>query len=92
MVDRMKKTVKNIAERYEMPSDALFGDFRLTLCGENSLMVENHHGILEYSDCRIILSAGKRRLCIMGTELVINAMNGRELSLNGKISSVEICE
>lgn len=85
-----KNAVKNIAERLSLPEDALMGGIRVTLSGEGFLIAENHGGILEYTDSRVVLAAGKRRLSVTGTELVISAMNRSELALRGKISSVEI--
>lgn len=85
-----KNAVKDIAERLHLPEDALMGGIKVTLSGDSCLVAENHGGILEYTDSRVVLAAGKRRLSVTGTELVISAMNRTELALRGKISSVEI--
>lgn len=85
-----KNAVKDIAERLRLPEDALMGGIRITLSGDGSLIAENHGGILEYTDSRVVLAAGKRKLSVTGTGLVISAMNRSELALSGKISSVEI--
>ena len=72
-----------------LPEDALLGTAKLTVTGGKRLLVENHRGVMDYGRERIVVSLGRGKLNISGTELVIAAMNRRELLIRGRIQSVE---
>lgn len=80
---------QNLAERLALPEEALLGTAKLTVTGGRRLLVENHRGIMDYSQERIVVSLGRGRLNISGTGLVIHAMNRQELLIGGRIQSME---
>lgn len=87
----MKKIniIPELAERFDLPAEAL-GAIRVTLTGDNRLVVENHGGILEYSSERLVLSTGKQRLIVSGDGLCIAEMKGRTILARGKIQILEL--
>ena len=80
---------RELAERLALPEDALLGTAKLTVTGGRRLLVENHRGVMDYGRDRIVVSLGRGKLNISGAELVIAAMNRRELLISGRIQSVE---
>ena len=66
----------------------LSGD-RITVVGGKKVLIEGNRGILECSDCRIIVSTPGGRLIVTGAGLSIDAMTGEELLIQGRICSVE---
>ena len=77
------------AQRLELPEEALLGALKLTVTGGRQALVENHRGLLDYSEERILISAIKGKLAISGTGLSLAAMNKSELLVKGRIQSVE---
>lgn len=87
----MKKArlAEELAERLDLPQDALFGSGKLTVVAGRRAYVENHGGILEYGTERIAVSLDRGKVIINGTELELVAMSGRELVIRGRLKSVE---
>lgn len=78
-----------LAEKLGLPEDVLLRAAKLTITAGRRALIENHRGVLEYSGERIVAAAERGRICVMGTELRIKAMNRTELLICGKIQSVE---
>ncbi len=86
---KKRELLTELAERLELPQEALTGAAKLSVTGGRRLLIENHRGILAYDcDCAVI-SLGDEKLQILGSRLCLLAMNRRELLLGGKILSVE---
>ncbi len=79
----------DLAERLDLPEDALLGKAKITVTAGKRALIENHHGILEYGKEQILVSTGRGRIRIVGSELKLLAMNGSELLISGKLNSVE---
>ena len=79
----------NLAERLELPQEALAGAARLTVTGGRRALIENHRGILEYGGERIAVSTSQGRLIVSGAGLRLLAMNRHELLIGGAVQDVE---
>jgi len=77
-----------LADRLELPEDALTGAGKLSVTAGRRALIENHKGILEYSPERIAVSFGRESLSLYGQELRIVAMNRRELLIAGKLREI----
>lgn len=88
-VKSIKELPQELTERLELPDEALLGAVKLTVTGGRRAVVENHRGVLEYGEERIVISAGRGKLSIGGSGLGIEAMNRRELLIRGRIQTVE---
>lgn len=86
---KMESLAGELAERLQLPEEALLSAAKLTVVAGRRLVVENHRGILEYGPERIVVSAGRAKLCINGAQLSLEAMNKTELLIVGRIQSVE---
>ena len=78
-----------LAERLELPAEAVPGSAKLSVVGGRCALIENHRGILAYSPEQIVVSTGRGRICLNGAELRLSAMNRDELLIQGKLQSVE---
>ena len=88
-VKSIKELPQELTERLELPQEALLGAAKLTVTGGRRALVENHRGVLEYGEERIVVSVGRGKLTVSGGGLGIEAMNRRELLIRGRIQSVE---
>ena len=48
-----KKPKEAIAKGLSLPRDVVFGDFIITLTGNQEVFVERYTGILSYDECKI---------------------------------------
>ncbi len=86
---KAKLAAQELADRFDLPQEALLGSGKLTVVAGRRVFVENHRGILEYGTGRMVISLDRGRVVINGTELELAAMSGRELVIRGKLQSVE---
>ena len=77
-----------LADKLDIPADAL-GSMKLSLCGRNRLLIENHRGIISYGDTLTEISCGAVKLVIRGDGLRLKAMNGSDMLINGRIIALE---
>lgn len=62
---------------------------RIELIGNHRVAIENHKGIQEYSDCSMKISLYDGVLHIIGQSMEINLLTLSELTVIGKINSLE---
>ncbi len=74
----------------DLPSVALAGLPLLELVADKELRMENHKGILAYSDLEIHISAGTMIYKIQGTNLEIRSMTPLELVISGIITGISL--
>lgn len=79
-----------LSERLDIPSDISVGTAKLSIFGKNRVLIENHKGILHYSENEIELSAKGMTVKLLGDGLSIAAMDKSDMLITGKILSVEL--
>lgn len=84
--------IEKINKTLDISPEALPGGTLVTICGRQSVRVEGKVKILLYSPHKIVLSLGKETLSISGERLLCSAYHGRELTLEGYVSSVSFEE
>lgn len=77
-----------ITNKLDLPEDVMMDFPRITMVGQIHIYIENHKGLLSFSDkeIRILLSQGQ--LLIKGKAFVIKTILPEEILLEGKIEQV----
>lgn len=66
---------------------------RVTAIGSNRLLVENHTGLMELTDCRVRLNTGCGPLTVLGRDLSLCEARQNALIIRGSILNIELpCE
>lgn len=60
------------------------------ICGEKRIYIENHSGVIEYGTERIGVRVRYGSVYIVGCDLRLCHMSGRQLLIRGKIESVSL--
>lgn len=81
---------KWITNQMDLPADVLMDLPRITMIGQLHIYIENHRGVLQFSneELRLLLSQGQGQLIIKGEQFVIKTILPEELLLEGKIDQV----
>ena len=82
--------LQELAERTDLPTEAVPGLTVAELWGKNRVLVENHNGVLEYEREKILIKASYGRLKIMGRDLHLNLMTGEQVIISGTISGMTV--
>lgn len=86
---KWRQKIKNwITDQMDLPPDVLMDMPRITMIGHIHIYIENHRGVLQFSneELRLLLSQGQ--LLIKGKQFVIKTILPEELLLEGKIEQV----
>ena len=86
---KLRELPYELADKLELPEDVLLGSAKLTVTGGRSAVIENHRGVLEYTDERIVVAVPRGKVCLDGTGLRLKAMNENELLVGGRIRNIE---
>lgn len=92
MEKRGKKLLADFAERFDLPADVVAGLPHLEMAGSREVYLEQHTGILSYSEEQIDANTGAGVLRVCGSGLRLTAMTAQELRISGRIRSVEWVE
>ncbi len=72
-----------------LPSDVILELPRITMIGQIHAYIENHQGIVTYSDTELKLKTNKGFVQITGSAFIIKMMLPEEILLEGTISEVK---
>ena len=86
---KKESLLQRTAETFDLPGEVLLGLPRLTITGGQRVVVENHHGLMDYSSQQIVVAGGKMALKLIGTDLKLRAMTADSLLITGQILHVE---
>lgn len=86
---RLDNIKANISEALEIPKDILLDLPKVTFIGNLQVNIENHKGIIEYSDDNIRIKIKDGILKVSGMDLAIKTIVTEEIIISGKIASID---
>lgn len=90
---RKLQQMKNwITKQIDLPADVFMDLPRITLVGQVHIYIENHRGLLVFSDKEVRLLLKQGQLLIKGDSFVIKTILPEELLLEGTIEQVLFLE
>ncbi|MDQ0269497.1 sporulation protein YqfC [Cytobacillus purgationiresistens] len=72
----------------ELPQDVMMDLPRITMIGQIHIYIENHRGLLAFSDKELRLLLKQGQLLVKGNAFVIKTILPEEILLEGKIDQV----
>ncbi|WP_373558542.1 sporulation protein YqfC [Bacillus sp. FJAT-45350] len=79
---------KWMTDQMELPADVMMDLPRITMIGQIHIYIENHRGVLQFSNQELRLLLEQGQLLIKGEQFVIKTILPEELLLEGKIDQV----
>lgn len=83
-----QKVKQMIANTIDLPKDVMMDLPRITMIGQIHIYIENHRGLVAFSDNEIRLQLSNGQLSIRGEKFVIKTILPEEILLEGEIVSV----
>ncbi len=77
-----------VTKQLDLPEDVTMDVPRITMIGQIHIYIENHKGLLSFSDKEIRILLTRGQLLIRGETFVIKTILPEELLLEGKIEQV----
>ncbi|MDR3592410.1 MAG: sporulation protein YqfC [Negativicutes bacterium] len=88
MQRRRKGNLQVLAGLLEIPQDIVLDLPRVTMLGNKQVLVENHKGIIEYTDSLLRIRLNQGELVVVGENLVLGSLQPELLFIEGVISAV----
>jgi len=89
MAKKWGQRVRNwMANKMELPQDVMMDLPRITMIGQIHIYIENHRGLLAFTDKELRLLLKQGQLLIKGKTFVIKTILPEEILLEGKIDQV----
>jgi sporulation protein YqfC len=83
-----QKLQRWITKQLDLPEDVMMDIPRITMVGQLHIYIENHKGLLTFSEEEIRILLSKGQLLVRGESFVIKTILPEELLLEGKIEQV----
>jgi sporulation protein YqfC len=89
MAKKWGQRVRNwMAKKMDLPQDVMMDLPRITMIGQIHIYIENHRGLLTFTDKELRLLLKQGHLLIKGKAFVIKTILPEEILLEGKIDQV----
>ncbi|MFD1952635.1 sporulation protein YqfC [Paenibacillus thailandensis] len=85
-----RKLRKWTADLLDMPQDVMYDLPRLTMIGDRQLYIENHRGVIRFSEEKLTLALSNGVLEVTGADLVIRTIWTEEVFIEGTIKNIEL--
>lgn len=72
----------------ELPKDVIFDLPRITMIGSYQIYIENHRGVIQFTDQFLHLRLSKGELRLVGKQLVIRTILPEEVLVEGIINEI----
>jgi sporulation protein YqfC len=81
-----------MTQQLDLPEDVMMDLPRITMIGQIHIYIENHKGLLTFSDREIRLLLKQGQLLVKGKSFVIKTILPEEILLEGKIDEVRFIQ
>ncbi|GIN38545.1 MULTISPECIES: sporulation protein YqfC [Heyndrickxia] len=89
MAKKWSRQLRNwMTSKMELPQDVMMDLPRITMIGQIHIYIENHRGLLTFSDREVRLLLKQGQLLVKGQSFVIRTILPEEILLEGKIDEV----
>jgi sporulation protein YqfC len=89
MAKKWGQRVRNwMAKKMDLPQDVMMDLPRITMIGQIHIYIENHRGLLAFTDKELRLLLKQGQLLVKGKSFVIKTILPEEILLEGKIDQV----
>lgn len=83
-----QKVRRMLTNTIDLPQDVMMNLPRITMIGQIHIYIENHRGLVSFSEQEVRLQLEQGQLSIMGEGLIIKTILPEEILLEGVIGSV----
>ena len=89
MVKKSYKIREKLSNTFELPKDIVLDVSKVIIIGTGQVTVENHKGIVEYSEELIRINTGNSIMKLCGKNLTIKTILQEEITIVGEITNIE---
>ena len=80
---------KEITNKLVLQKDIMYGLAIVKIVGQSELYIENHRGIIEYNNDKIVIQTKSSKIEIIGKNLLIVRFSNDDMKINGNILEIK---
>lgn len=82
--------LESFAVKRKLPGVVMPGNSLIEIIGDSRVLIDYHHGLLCYSNEKVIISGNKCEISVCGSGLRISSMTNDQIVICGKINCVDL--
>jgi len=86
---RRRSRLVRLAKALELPDDIVLDLPRITMLGNQQLLIENHRGIIEYTSSCIKINLNQGCLCVRGEKLTLGHLQKEQILIEGIVGELK---
>lgn len=86
-----KHLLEKVARAVDLSGEPIPGMPLVEIVGERAVLIENHCGVISYSQERVAVKTKSGCICVLGSGLVLTRMSKEQLRICGTIRTIELC-
>lgn len=88
MERKIKKTKEVLSRAFDMPKDIVMNVPKITITGDNEIIIENHKGVIIFGDDQIIVNSSLGLIKVEGKNFEILFMGGDTIVISGRFKAL----
>jgi len=85
---RRKGNLQSLAGFLDIPQDIVLDLPRITMLGNQQLLVENHKGIIEYTPSLVRIKLNQGELFVQGENLTLGNLQAEQILVEGVVRGI----
>jgi sporulation protein YqfC len=86
---KLQEVKTTVSEMFELPKDIMLNLPRISMIGNNQMLVENHRGVIEYTPQKIRLNSTIGVIRVEGQDMDLKNIAADDVMITGVIKLVE---
>ncbi|WP_252225834.1 sporulation protein YqfC [Caldicoprobacter algeriensis] len=86
---KLQEVKTTVSEMFELPKDIMLNLPRISMIGNNQMLVENHRGVIEYTPQKIRLNSTIGVIRVEGQDMNLKNIAADDVMITGVIKLVE---
>lgn len=86
---RLEDVKSAVSELFELPKEIVLNLPKLTMIGNNQMLVENHKGIIEYTPQRVRMNSTIGVIRVQGNNINLKNIATEDIMITGDIKNIE---
>jgi sporulation protein YqfC len=85
---KLYRAKQSIVDKLDLPRDIILNMPKITVTGDNEIVIENHKGVVLFGENQVKINSGVGLISIYGCRFEILFMGGSTITVGGKFKSI----
>ncbi len=86
---RLEDAKSTVSEMFDLPREIMLNLPRITMIGNNQMIVENHKGVIEYTPERIRVNSSIGVIRVQGKDMKLKNIATDDIMITGGMKAIE---